>query len=74
MDNACALVSVRFSGVDDSPAQLEMFARTDEKRRTLAVVLDRLNAGGKLARVQHGHQLGGPKHADAAASLRSGGA
>ncbi len=51
------LVSVRFSGVEDGPAQLEMFAETDEKRRRLAGVLDRLNVGGKLAVVQHGHQL-----------------
>ena len=51
------LVSVRFSGVEDGAAQLEMFAQTDEKRRKLAAVLDRLNAG-KTARVRHGHQLG----------------
>jgi len=51
------LVSVRFSGVEDGPAQLEMFAQTDEKRRRLASVLDQLNVGGKLAVVQHGHQL-----------------
>ena len=53
------LVSVRFSGVEDGPGQLEMFAQTEEKRRKLAAVLDRLNAGGKNPRVQHGHQLGG---------------
>lgn len=52
------LVSVRFSGVEDGPAQLEMFAQTDEKRRRLAGVLDRLNAGRKTAAVVlHGHQL-----------------
>jgi DNA polymerase-4 len=51
------LVSVRLSGVEDGPAQLEMFAQTDEKRRRLAAVLDRLNAGGRSASVQHGHQL-----------------
>jgi len=51
------LVSVRFSGVDDGPAQLEMFAQTDEKRRRLAGVLDRLNRHGGAAVVQHGHQL-----------------
>jgi Nucleotidyltransferase/DNA polymerase involved in DNA repair len=51
------LVSVRFSSVEDGPAQLEMFAQTDEKRRRLASVLDQLNVGGKLAVVQHGHQL-----------------
>jgi DNA polymerase-4 len=49
------LVSVRFSGVDDGPAQLEMFAQTDEKRRRLAGVLDKLNSRTSL--VQHGHQL-----------------
>lgn len=51
------LVSVRLSGVEDGPAQLEMFAQTDEKRRRLAGVLDQLNAGGRGAAVQHGHQL-----------------
>jgi len=51
------LVSVRLSGVEDSPAQLEMFAQTDEKRRRLATVLDQLNASGCSATVQHGHQL-----------------
>ena len=51
------LVSVRLSGVEDGPAQLEMFAQTDEKRRRLAAVLDQLNAGGRSAAVQHGHQL-----------------
>jgi len=51
------LVSVRLSGVEDGPAQLEMFGQTDEKRRRLAMVLDRLNAGGRSAAVQHGHQL-----------------
>ena len=51
------LVSVRFSGVEDGPGQLEMFAEKDEKRRRLAEVLDRLNAGKKSAAVSHGHQL-----------------
>jgi DNA polymerase-4 len=54
---ALRLVSVRLSGVEDGPAQLEMFAQTDEKRRRLATVLDQLNAGGRSATVQHGHQL-----------------
>jgi DNA polymerase-4 len=52
------LVSVRFSGVEDGTAQLEMFAQTDEKRRKLAAVLDRLNLGGKVQAVSRGHQLG----------------
>jgi DNA polymerase-4 len=51
------LVSVRFSNVEDGATQLEMFAENDEKRRRLASVLDRLNAGGKITVVQHGHQL-----------------
>ncbi|MGA3007953.1 MAG: DNA polymerase IV, partial [Opitutaceae bacterium] len=51
------LVSVRLSGVEDGPAQLEMFAQMDEKRRRLAAVLDRLNAAGSNAAVQRGHQL-----------------
>lgn len=52
------LVSVKFSGVEEGAGQLEMFAQAEEKRRKLASVLDRLNAGGKNPRVQHGHQLG----------------
>jgi DNA polymerase-4 len=51
------LISVRLSGVEDGPAQLEMFAQTDEKRRRLAGVLDRLNRSGRDAVVRHGHQL-----------------
>ena len=50
------LVSVRFSGIEDGPSQLEMFGETAEKRRRLAGVLDRLNAKGGPP-VQHGHQL-----------------
>ena len=53
------LVSVRFSGVEDGPAQLEMFAQADEKRRRLAGVLDKLNQPGGGGVVRHGHQLGG---------------
>lgn len=52
------MVSVRFSGVEDRPAQLEMFTETDEKRRRLAGVLDRLNDRGRTTVVRHGHQLG----------------
>lgn len=52
------LVSVKFSGVEEGGGQLEMFAESDEKRRRLASVLDRLNNRGRDAVVQHGHQLG----------------
>jgi DNA polymerase-4 len=55
------LVSVRFSGVEERAAQLEMFAQSDEKRRRLADVLDQLNRRGRASVVQHGHQLGGKK-------------
>ena len=51
------LVSVRFSNVEDSAAQLEMFAESDEKRRRLAGILDELNQRGRAMIVQHGHQL-----------------
>lgn len=51
------LVSVRFSGVEDKAAQLEMFGETEEKKRRLAAVLDKLNAKGSKD-VVHGHQLG----------------
>jgi DNA polymerase-4 len=53
------LVSVRFSGVEEQGAQLEMFGQVDEKKRRLAAVLDKLNAKGKAGVVRHGHQLGG---------------
>ena len=52
------LVSVRFSNVEDGGHQLEMFAETDEKRRRLAGVLDKLNDRGRATVVRHGHQLG----------------
>ena len=51
------LVSVRFSNVEDSAVQLEMFAESDEKRRRLAGILDQLNQRGRAVIVQHGHQL-----------------
>lgn len=51
------LVSVRFSNVETGPAQLEMFTQTEEKKRRLAAVLDRLNTG-KSPAVKRGHQLG----------------
>lgn len=52
------LVSVRFSGVEEPAAQLEMFAQADEKKRRLAAVLDQINDRGRKAVVRHGHQLG----------------
>ncbi len=51
------LVSVRLSGVDGGPSQLEMFAQADDRRRALAGVLDRLNGGGRGHVVMRGHQL-----------------
>jgi hypothetical protein len=51
------LISVRFSSVEDQPGQMEMFSQNDERRRRLASVLDKINAGGKPA-VHRGHQLG----------------
>ncbi len=57
------LVSVRFSNVEVAAAQLEMFTQTDEKRRRLAGVLDKLNLRGKATVVRHGHQLDAPKDA-----------
>lgn len=52
------LVSVRFSGIEEPASQLEMFGQTDEKKRRLAAVLDKLNTGKKPT-VKRGHQLGG---------------
>jgi DNA polymerase-4 len=54
---ALRLVSVRLSGVDAGPAQMELFAQADEKRRALAGVIDRLNRGVREPVVMHGHQL-----------------
>jgi DNA polymerase-4 len=51
------LVSVKLSGVDSGPAQLEMFSQADDKRRKLASVLDKLNSGRRESAVIHGHQL-----------------
>ena len=53
------LVGVRFSGIEDGPRQLGLFADDDEKRRKLAAVLDKLNkSGGRDGPVvKHGHQL-----------------
>jgi DNA polymerase IV len=51
------LVSVRFSGIEDGPPQLKLFARTDDKRRKLAQVMDQLNAKAKTRVLKHGHQL-----------------
>ena len=50
------LVSVRFSSVEDKASQLEMFAQSDEKKRRLAAVMDKLNAKGNKG-VVHGHQI-----------------
>jgi DNA polymerase-4 len=52
------LVSVRFSGIEEPATQFEMFAQTEEKKRRLAAVLDKLNTG-KTPTVKRGHQLGG---------------
>lgn len=51
------LVSVRFSNVEETARQLEMFDQGEEKRRRLASVLDQLNRGAPQGRVTHGHQL-----------------
>ncbi len=51
------LVSVRLSGVEDPPAQLELFGDAAAKRRRLAGVLDQINGAKGDPRVRHGHQL-----------------
>lgn len=62
------LVSVKFSTVEGPPAQLEMFAQGEEKRRRLAGVIDQLNRPGNVSLVQHGHQLGSQSAAQDATS------
>lgn len=54
------LISVKLSGIDDGPVQLDIFNGADEKRRRLAGTLDRLNAAASGAAVLHGHQLESP--------------
>ncbi|MCX6937300.1 MAG: DNA polymerase IV [Verrucomicrobia bacterium] len=55
---ALRLAGVRFSGLERGAAQLDLFqSDTDDKRRRLAAAMDRLNAGGRAARVKHGGQL-----------------
>jgi DNA polymerase-4 len=51
------LVGVRLSGIVSGPEQLEMFSGDDERRRSLAGVLDRINMGGRASIVVRGHQL-----------------
>ena len=46
---------------EHSRRPLEMAAATDEKRRRLAELLDKLNNRGGTAVLQHGHQLGAKK-------------
>uniref|UniRef100_UPI00404B3C6F Y-family DNA polymerase n=1 Tax=Cephaloticoccus sp. TaxID=1985742 RepID=UPI00404B3C6F len=58
------LVSVRFSNVEDGPAQLEMFSQDDEKRRKLARVMDQLNQKTKDGVLKRGHQLRTPLSTD----------
>ncbi|MCC5025520.1 MAG: DNA polymerase IV [Candidatus Synoicihabitans palmerolidicus] len=54
---ALRLISLRFSGTDDGPQQLDIFEEAKEKRRRLAGCLDKINATGRGASVLHGHQL-----------------
>ncbi|MSU45983.1 MAG: DNA polymerase IV [Lacunisphaera sp.] len=58
MKRPLRLVSVRFSNVEEKGSQLEMFGQTDDRKRRLAAVLDKLNNRGKKGVVRHGHQLG----------------
>lgn len=51
------LVGVKFSGVEGKPAQLEMFAESNEKRRRLAGVIDALNGRKDGPAVRPAHQL-----------------
>ncbi len=54
---ALRLVSLKLSGVDESPAQLDIFGEKDAKRRRLAGLMDQLNAGESRGTIIPGHQL-----------------
>lgn len=54
---ALRLISVRLSGVDDQPAQMDIFGATDDKRRRLAGLMDQLNAREGGAGIVRAHQL-----------------
>lgn len=51
------LVSVKLSGIDDSPQQLDIFSEKEERRRRLAGLVDRLNQQSGGDAVRHGHRL-----------------
>lgn len=51
------LVSVKLSGVDDTPEQLEIFAESNEKRKRLAAVVDALKAARGEEIVVRGGQI-----------------
>jgi DNA polymerase-4 len=51
------LVSVRFSGIDDSPEQLEIFGETNQKTKRLASVVDALKAQRGDTSVVRGTQI-----------------
>ena len=54
---ALRLVSVKLSGVDESPPQLDIFEEKDEKRRKLVAVMDQLNERRGQGSLILGHQL-----------------
>jgi len=56
-NRALRLVSVKLSGVNDGPAQLNIFGAQDEKRRKLASVMDRLNESVARDSLVLGHRL-----------------
>ncbi|PTY06958.1 DNA polymerase IV [Opitutaceae bacterium EW11] len=51
------LVSVRLSGVDDAPEQLQLFSETSDKRKRLAAAVDALKQKGGEGIVVHGSQI-----------------
>ncbi|HEU5078570.1 MAG TPA: DNA polymerase IV [Opitutaceae bacterium] len=58
--SALRLVSVKLSGVDDQPEQLEIFSEETDKRKRLAATIDALKALRGEDVVQRAGQLGNP--------------
>lgn len=59
------LVSVKLSGVDDAPEQLEIFGESNEKRKRLAATIDALKAARGEDAIMRAGQITNPKEGPA---------